>query len=350
MTNAVARQNAKPSLATLINQMKPEIAKVLPNQMSPERMARIASTVVRQTPQLARCTPESFLGALLTASQLGLEPGPIGEAYMVPFNTKTGMVCQFIPGYRGLIKLARNSGQLVDIWAEVVYEADEFSVSYGLHRDLTHVPKLGDNRGEPIYVYAAAELKDGGRPFVVMTYAEVEAIRARSKASKNGPWVTDWVAMAKKTAVKQLSKWLPLSAEFNTATVMDGSVRTEVGALVDVQPDYVDGEVDTPAISASDDGPGRGDGNDLGDGAESSSGTVIANPPGDQAPPADVRMASGPQLAKLAQIRAAERYDTDSDWLGYLREALGIDVQSEAHLTQDQAKQIIDLFTEASAS
>lgn len=246
MTTDVARADDRdqpPTLGQLIKNMQPEIAKVLPNQMSPERMARIAATVVRQTPQLARCEPLTVLGALMTASQLGLEPGPIGEAYLVPFNTKTGMVCQFIAGYRGLIKLARNSGQLVDIWAEVVYEADEFSVSYGLHRDLVHVPKIGAERGEPIYVYAAAELKDGGRPFVVLTYAEVEAIRARSRAGRDGPWVTDWAAMAKKTVIKQLAKWLPLSAEFNTAAVLDGSARTDIGPLVDVQPSFVDGEV-----------------------------------------------------------------------------------------------------------
>lgn len=240
MTSTEVVTNSKPSLAKLIDQMRPEIAKALPAHLSPERMARIATTCLRQTPALARTTPESFLGALLTASQLGLEPGPIGEAYFVPY----GNACQFIPGYRGLIKLARNSGQLVDIWTEIVYEHDVFSVKYGLHRDLIHEPLMAGDRGKPTYVYAAAELKDGGRPFVVMTVAEVEAIRNRSKASKNGPWVTDWSAMAKKTAIKQLAKWLPLSAEFNTAVVMDGTVRTDVGELVDVQPEYdAEGEV-----------------------------------------------------------------------------------------------------------
>ena len=88
----------KPPTAQLIEQMKPEIGRALPKHLSPDRMARIATTVLRQNPQLARCTPESFLGALMTASQLGLEPGPIGEAYLVPF----GNAVTFIPGYRGL--------------------------------------------------------------------------------------------------------------------------------------------------------------------------------------------------------------------------------------------------------
>lgn len=241
-TNAPA-VNGKPTLAQLIQQMRPEIARALPAQMNADRMARIAMTVLRQTPALARTTPESFLGALLTASQLGLEPGPTGEAYLVPY----GNVCTFIPGYRGLIKLARNSGQLRDIWAEVVFSNDTFKYSLGLHRDLVHEPAIGD-RGKPVYVYAAAELVDGGRPFVVMSYDEVEAIRGRSKAGRSGPWVTDWAAMAKKTVIKQLMKWLPLSAEVNAAVSLDGAVRTEIGALDDITPTFIDGEVDdTPA-------------------------------------------------------------------------------------------------------
>lgn len=327
-TEVAQRGNTKPTLAQLINQMRPEIAKVLPNQMNPERMARIATTALKQTPALARCTPESFLGALLTASQLGLEPGPIGEAYLVPY----GNTCTFIPGYRGLIKLARNSGQLVDIWAEIVYENDDFKYTLGLHRDLQHAPATGE-RGKPIYAYAAAELKDGGRPFVVMTYAEVEAIRSRSRAGKNGPWVSDWAAMAKKTVIKQLAKWLPLSAEFNTAAVLDGTVRTNVSELVDVQPDYVDGDVVG------------------GEPVENAPPAVEAAPDTEPDPESAVEtlLASKVQLAKLKHIRESEKYN-DADWLAYLRDALGIDVPSEAHLTADQADEIITVFQQGGTS
>ncbi len=295
----VATTNGKPTLAQLITQMKPEIARALPNQMNPDRMARIATTVIRQTPALARCTPESFLGALLTASQLGLEPGPIGEAYLVPY----GQVCTFVPGYRGLIKLARNSGQLRDIWAEVVFANDTFRYSLGLHRDLVHEPATGD-RGKPVAVYAAAQLVDGGTPFVVMTVDEVEAIRGRSRAGKNGPWVTDWNAMAKKTVVKQLMKWLPLSAEVAAATALDGSVRPDIGARPDV-PTFIDGEVDdTPAL---------------------------AEP------------ASKEQLAQLDSIRQMEKYD-ENEWLAYLRDTAGISVDKLADLTSAQAAQVIGMF------
>jgi phage RecT family recombinase len=178
----VAQQPEKKTLVQLIEDMKPEIARALPKHLNPDRMARIATTVLRQTPALARCTPESFLGALMTASQLGLEPGPLGEAYLVPY----GSVATFIPGYRGLIKLAWQSEQLSDIWAEIVYEKDEFTYDLGLNRDLVHRPARGE-RGQPIYVYAAARLKSGGTPFVVMSVDDVEAIRARLPRREERP-------------------------------------------------------------------------------------------------------------------------------------------------------------------
>lgn len=236
----VAQQPEKLSLPQLIERMKPEIARALPKHLNPDRMARIATTVLKQNPALNRCTPESFLGALMTASQLGLEPGPLGEAYLVPYgNTAT-----FIPGYRGLIKLAWQSDQLSDIWAEIVYANDEFNYDLGLKRDLTHKPAKAD-RGESTHVYAAARLKSGGTPFVVMTVEEVEAIRARSRAGKNGPWVTDWPAMAKKTAIKQLARWLPMSTEFQLAAQYDETVRTNIDTqLMDVTPDVIDAETE----------------------------------------------------------------------------------------------------------
>ncbi|KAB7761213.1 recombinase RecT [Mycolicibacterium mucogenicum] len=334
---APAQQQPEPTLAQLINQMKPEIAKVLPNQMKPERMARIATTALKQTPALARCTPASFLGALLTASQLGLEPGPLGLAYLVPY----GPTCTFIPGYRGLIQLARNSGQLVDIWAEIVYEKDVFKQTLGLHRDLVHEPAEGD-RGKPVRVYAAAELKDGGRPFVVMTYAEVEAIRARSKSGNNGPWKTDWAEMAKKTAIRRLSKWLPMSAEFTSGLAVDGSVRNvssaaDVKPLVDVQPDYdIDGEVvdeSTPVLVE-----GEHVGQEMAAGAEPA-------PAPEPDPSGATVMASRAQLAQIKQIRKAEGFEgADSGWPDFVAGAIGVRVDKDSDLTAEQAEQLIGTF------
>lgn len=341
--DVAATEQKPPTLGQLIQQMKPEIAKVLPGQMKPERMARIATTVVRQTPALSRTSPESFLGALLTASQLGLEPGGVRPGcYFVPY----GQVCTFIPSWFGLIDLARRSGQVVDVWAEIVYENDEFRYTLGLDRTIErhNPPPLGQDRGKPVGVYAAAELVTGGKPFVVMTVEEVEKIRSRSKAAKNGPWVTDWAAMAKKTAVKQLCKWLPSSAELTAALNLDGAVRTDVGPLADVvQPTYIDGEVeDPPAIEES---TGRGGGNDQQRVAEPSSGAELSSAAGDQSPPADVVLAGRSELAQLKQIREAEKHDAES-WTDFVHSAIGRRVNADKELTLDEAREIIGLFAQ----
>jgi len=237
------QQDGKPSLRQLIDRMRPEIARALPKHMDPDRIARIAITLVGGNQQLAACTSESFLGALMTAAQLGLEPGPLGEAYLVPY----GRTVTFIPGYKGLIKLAWQSQQLKHIDAHEVYEADEFDFAYGLNPFLEHKPARGKKRGKVTDVYAVATFLNGGSAFVVMSVDDVEEIRARSKASKNGPWVTDWNAMAKKTALRQLAKFLPMSTElraFNQAATLDGSVRTDYEAPVDeALPTWIEGQV-----------------------------------------------------------------------------------------------------------
>lgn len=242
--SAVAQQNdGPPTLTQLIEQMKPQIARALPKHMDADRIARIATTVLKQTPKLAECTAESFLGALMTSAQLGLEPGPLGESYLVPYGSRV----TFIPGYRGLVKLAYQSGQIQSISAHCVHEQDLFEFEYGLEEKLRHVPFMGGDRGKVSAVYAVAKFKDGGHNFIVMSLSAVEAIRAVSRAGKSGPWVDHWEAMARKTAVRQLIRWLPLSTELqnlNRAAQLDESVRTDITTQLDEAPvGYIAGSV-----------------------------------------------------------------------------------------------------------
>ena len=244
--NAAATGDQPQTVYQLIEGQKAEISRALPKHMDADRLARIAITVIKQTPKLAQCEPISLVGALMTASQLGLEPGPLGEAYLVPFGNQV----TFIPGYRGLIKLAWQSGQLETIAAHVVHEHDHFDYAFGLDATLEHKPAL-TKRGKPVAVYAVAKFKHGGHAFEVMSIDDVEAIRARSKTPNNGPWKSDWNAMAKKTAIKQLMKFLPLSPELHnaaTAAAIDGTVRTDLTSTVeDISGDY--DEPDTTTIS-----------------------------------------------------------------------------------------------------
>lgn len=208
-------------MVALLKQMGPELARALPKHVSAERMNRIAMTALRTNKDLMNCSPGSFLGAVLSAAQLGLEPNtPLGHCYLIPYKREATLQL----GYQGMIDLVRRSGQVTDIYAEAVYDGDEFQVELGLNRDIRHAPGDGNDRDDAAkitHVYAVAKLRDGGSSFVVLTRKQIEKYRKRSRASSNGPWVTDWEAMAKKTAVRRLFTWLPKSAEMATAAAID---------------------------------------------------------------------------------------------------------------------------------
>lgn len=233
-------------LTHLLEKMKPAIAQALPKHVSAERIARIALTAIRSNPKLAECTPQSFLGSLLQASQLGLEVNtPLGQAYLIPYKD----VCTLVVGYQGMLDLARRSGMVKAIYAHAVREADEFDYELGLEPKLQHKPAEGD-RGDLTHVYAVARLTGGEPIFTVLTRAEVERFRARSRAKDSGPWVTDYEAMALKTAIRRIFKWLPKSAEMSVAAAID-----EADDLSRQQAEAFSPEVALVLGAASDDQP-----------------------------------------------------------------------------------------------
>ena len=230
----IVQRKAEPAktLQGLLESLKGEMAKALPKHMTADRMARVSLTALRMTKGLSDATPASFMACIMTLSQLGLEPSNgLGHAYIIPFkNSRAGTTeATLIIGYQGMIELARRSGQVENIWAYPVYEGDDFEVTYGLAPDVHHVPKFKtQDPRKLIAVYAAATLKGSTRPvFVVLQGVEIEAFRKRGASGKGikTPWDTDYQAMALKTAVRQLFKWLPKSVEMATASVVDESPR-----------------------------------------------------------------------------------------------------------------------------
>lgn len=208
-TTGIAEKKGK-TIFDVIQSGAKQFATALPKHINSDRFVRIAITTIRQNPKLAQCNQESLLGALMVSAQLGLEPGVLGQCYLIPY----GRECQFQIGYKGMIELLRRSGQLKDIYAYSVYENDEFEMTYGLDRDLKHKPNL-QNKGNFIGCYCVAVLKDDARAFEYMTKEEIEAHGKKfSKTYGNGPWKTDFEAMAHKTVVKKMLKWLPVSVEF----------------------------------------------------------------------------------------------------------------------------------------
>lgn len=213
-----------------------QMALALPKSLTPERLTRIVMSECRKTPALLGCSKESFFGAVLQCAQLGLEPGSaLGHCYMIPY----GRTCQLIIGYRGMIDLARRSGQIVSISAHCVHEADEFHYEFGLHEDCRHIPAAIADRGPVTHVYAVARLVGGGFQFDVMSRAEIEAVRSQSKSSgQSSPWSSHWDEMAKKTVIRRLFKLLPVSIEAQRAVEVDE--KTDRGEAVTAS-DVIDG-------------------------------------------------------------------------------------------------------------
>ncbi len=236
MTNGAmtTTQGKVATIRDLLEKSKQQIAMALPKHCTPDRLARMFMTTVQRTPKLLDCEPKSLLGAFIQASQLGLEPdGILGHAYFIPY----GKVCQLIPGYKGLIDLSRRSGELSTIDVRIVHEKDDFAFHYGLDPDLHHTPSH-DEPGEMIAAYAVARLRDSGVQFEVMWKREIDKIRDGSKASKNGPWVTYYEEMAKKTVLRRLCKLLPTSVELQKAVALDEMEAANIDQKMDTVVDF----------------------------------------------------------------------------------------------------------------
>lgn len=199
-----------------LEKMKSQFAMALPKHITEDRLLRVALTCIQNTPKLLECDKTSLYAAIMTCAQLGLEPdGVLGHAYLIPYGNKV----QFIAGYKGLLALARNSGEVVSISAHEVCQNDEFEYEYGLNEVLKHKPAQG-NRGAIISFYAYAKFKDGGHHFDVMSLEDVEGIRdhsqgyiAAKKWKKESPWDTHFVEMGRKTLIRRIAKYLPLNVQ-----------------------------------------------------------------------------------------------------------------------------------------
>ena len=237
--NGVAKAGG---LKGLLMSMQGQIAKALPTVLTPERYTRMVMTALSTNPQLQQCTPESFLGAVMQAAQLGVEPNtPLGQAYLIPYRNKGRLECQFQLGYKGMLDLAYRSGEVSIIDAQAVHENDEFTYEYGLDPKLKFKPSL-TNRGPVVAYYAMFRTKDGGFNFAVMSREDVEQFAKQySKAAGSGysPWSTNFDSMAKKTVLKQVLKYAPLKSDFVRSVAADETIKTNI------QPNMVDLEDET---------------------------------------------------------------------------------------------------------
>lgn len=238
--NTEVQKGRKPeTIKDWIKAMEPEIKKALPSVITPERFTRMALTAISVNPKLAECTPQSFMGALMNAAQLGLEPNtPLGQAYLIPYENKRKIKgewtkvpeVQFQLGYKGMVDLAHRSGEFLTIQAYEVYENDEFEYEYGLDPKLYHKPAMTD-RGNVICYYALYKLQNGGNGFEIISKEDVEKHAkkySQNYGSKYSPWTNNFDEMAKKTILKKVLKYAPIRVEFQRGIAEDGTIKTEI--------------------------------------------------------------------------------------------------------------------------
>ena len=220
----LARTSGGDTIVTLLQSMKKQIQDALPQHIKIEHVLRTALTAVRKTPKLATCTKESFLGALLNAAQIGLEPSLLGQCFLIPYGNE----CQLIIGYQGLLNLVYRSNKVKEVYAEVIYEKDDFEITYGLDRKLIHKPNFVPDRGKPIYTYAVAKLEGGHMAWMLMP--EHEIMKRKAKGRAGNVWAEWGDEMRKKTVLRALTKYLPMSVNEREAIEQDETIKKEISA------------------------------------------------------------------------------------------------------------------------
>lgn len=254
-TLAEARAQRLASFKELLDQMSPEIARALPSHMTAERLARITLTQARQTPDLLLCTAASLAGAVLTCAQLGMEPGPTGEAYFIPRKDKGVMEARFELGYKGMAALFWRHPLAAYLKTETVRVNDEFDFELGTSAFLKHRPSKND-RGEPRgQWYAVYRLVNGGFGFSVLDKRAVERRRRKSSSPNGFGWKDNYDEMAEKSALRDMFDVMPKSAEISRVLAWDGAVRTDLSLeAIDTPPEPEHQPDQDTAAVAGDDG------------------------------------------------------------------------------------------------
>lgn len=242
------RQNEKPKkpneiVADNIKRQWPKIMAVAPKHLTSERLYQMTISAINHEPKLMQCSLMTLLSCVMKCSALGLEPSAVdglGRAYILPFRNKGRMEATFILGYKGMLELARRSGEIESIAARAVYEGDEFEYEFGMDEKCRHVPGGGPKTADKLtHAYMVARFVNGGHYLEVMTRSDIDEVRKASKAKDNGPWVSDFEAMARKSAVRRAFPYLPVSIEAQEAVASDetdGGFGDVLDGMIDVEP------------------------------------------------------------------------------------------------------------------
>lgn len=239
-------------LAAFLNAHRRQLNSVLPEQIKPDRMMRLALNCIQENDKLMQCSVESLFGAIMECAKLGLEPGSkLGHAHLIPFNDrKKGYEVQVVFGYQGLADLATRDGRVVSIMPRTVYENDQFDLDYSLTFPMAYHKPAFNGRGDVLGYYAIATFANGHREFFFMSREDVEKHRdtfARSNAyyrdgnpNQNSPWFKTPDAMGMKTCIRMICKYLPKNPDLKQALKMEVEAETNESQNLG---DWIEGEV-----------------------------------------------------------------------------------------------------------
>ncbi len=252
------RPSEKKGFPALLEKMQPEIAKALPRHLNADRMARIALTEFRKNPAIGDCDVSSILGSIITLAQLGLEPGVMGQAFLVPYwdRQKNVRICQAIPGWQGLADLVSRSGRAT-VWTNAAYKGDEFDYAYGDRPFVNHKPgdEVDVTDDDLLYVYAVGRIRDSDWP-IIEVWSRAKITKHRDKYNKVGDRhysYNNFEMYARKIVLLQVIKYLPKSVELQRAVDLEHAAQT--GMAIDMNK-AIDGTWmappldDTPPASA----------------------------------------------------------------------------------------------------
>jgi recombination protein RecT len=277
VSTAVAEHRSNPAadLKNQLDRQQDSFNAALPKHIPVERFMRVVMTATQQNPALLRAERKSLFMSSLKAAQDGLLPDGREAALVIYRDKSRGEIVQYMPMIAGLRKKVRNSGEIATWDAQVVYENDQFEYELGDEPFIKHKPAMGD-RGNVIGAYSVAVLKSGEKSREVMSISEIESIRKRSRASGNGPWVTDYAEMCRKTVARRHSKVLPMSTDLDDLIRRDDDLYDMKGAsdaIVADRPKSLSARMDAlaapaapadaaPDINGEPEGPDSDDGQD----------------------------------------------------------------------------------------
>lgn len=250
--NQVAEKGANPvaQFSNFLEKLKPQLALALPKHMNADRMARLALTAFSTSKQLQECDPKSIAGSIMTAGQLGLEPGVNGAGYLIPYKS----TCTFVPGWKGLVDLVSRSGRGT-VYTGVIFNDQKYTFKDGAHRDLIiHNETNLDDENDITHAYAIGWVKDAAMPIIELW--TVEKIRKhREKYNKVGNQhysYKNWEMYCRKIPLLQVLKYMPTSIELNNAIAASNAAEEGRGVIIE---DGIVVEIDGEPVSGADAGP-----------------------------------------------------------------------------------------------